>query len=83
MGRLSFDMAWSADGTTLYSFSRRLGELYVQPVDSATKRPAGPALVIGRAPPGKSLENAAFGGNRIVAVLRETYGNIWMVTLPE
>ena len=78
-----YDMAWSADGTKLYSFSRSLGELYAQPVDSATKRPTGPALVIGRAPPGKFLANVAFGGNRIVAVLGETHGNIWMVTLPE
>jgi Tol biopolymer transport system component len=78
-----FDMAWSADGTKLYSFSRNLGELYTQPVDSATKRPTGPALLIGRAPPGKILENVAFGGNSIVAVLRETHGNIWMATLPE
>jgi Tol biopolymer transport system component len=77
------DMAWSSDGTKLYSVSRNLGELYAQPLDSVTKRPAGPTLVIGRAPPGKSLEIAAFGGKRIVAVLRETHSNIWMVTLPE
>jgi Tol biopolymer transport system component len=78
-----FDVAWSADGTKVYSSSLSLGELYAQPVDSATKSPVGPAVVIAREPLGKSLETTAFGGNRIVAVFRETHGNIWMVTLPE
>ena len=78
-----FEMAWSQDMTKLYMYSPRSGDLLAQPLDSATKRPMGPAIVLGRALQGKVSRNVTFGSNRIVAALRETRGNSWMVTLPE
>jgi eukaryotic-like serine/threonine-protein kinase len=84
--------AWSPQGNLLYFWSNRDGSpcLWAQPLDRATKRPAGPAQSIQHFHTrGLSWRNLylgapglAVGRDKIVFNLGEHTGNIWMTELP-
>ncbi len=75
---------WSPDGRTLYFTSRRDGHrcLWGQRIDPGSHRPLGEAFAAQHLHGRASYQQFGWsaGGGWIAAVLRESAGNIWMIS---
>ncbi len=82
---------WSTDGSLLYFFSDRDGNtcVYAQRVDSATKKPLGPAFAVRHEHRATHLTGAprawrilSLAHDRLVFTVAEVTGNIYSAMLP-
>jgi serine/threonine protein kinase/Tol biopolymer transport system component len=83
---------WSADGRLIYFISERDGHscIWAQRLDPVTKRPSGGAFAVHHVHQAGAMLNWPRGwgpisvaGDRLVFVLGEIGGNIWMAGLPK
>jgi serine/threonine protein kinase/Tol biopolymer transport system component len=83
---------WSADGRLIYFISERDGHscIWAQRLDPVTKRPSGSPFAVHHVHQARAMLNRPRGwgpisvaGDRLVFVLAEIGGNIWMAELPK
>jgi Tol biopolymer transport system component len=80
---------WSADGNLLYFLSARDGRtcIWAQRLEPITRKPAGPAFKVYHEPRARfdlivaRWHKIAVARDRLIALMSETTGNIWLATL--
>ena len=83
-------VGWSPQGRFLYWFSDIDGRdcLYGRPLDPATKRPIGPAVLVQHLHQRARIDTyydvpMLFNADQLLLPLRESYSTIWMRKVPE